>query len=817
MRKINQRIVGIFILFLMTSVLYYLYFDKIVTSKLSDITLVNLVLSIKFWIFLFITVLFMVVIHFIVHKKYLKQVYRWEDSVDRLNMFNRTPAIVFTTDSSGKITQVSDYFIEFTGYPREEIIGRISTDFLSDESKKYWTEVIVPSYYLNGYISNAPCRAVKKDGKVLDILLSTIAEKSESGEILRNHNVVTDVTKLKEVENDLFESKDFYQKIIYAIPDVFIETDLKGSIIFVNDIGLEIMAKYSTYDILGRNIISLLAPQEVERASLNFRLMFEKPLGVIEYNLIMNDSTELICEVNGQVLLRSDNQPYGMIFIIRDITQRKKLEKELKRKEAKYRSFIETSKNIIWETAKDGTITYLNPISAEILGYPIQELYGKPIIELAIPEQIPDLINRYNEDQKKGKKIRFFEVTTIHGVTKQKQYLEINSNPIFSDDNTIVGFRGIAHNITERKRNELLIKEAKEKLEVVMREGQIGFWSVDFSIDSTYINHTLASTLGYTVKELENLKADRYVDYFHPDDLPDIQLFFQAVMSGSKPNFSREHRMIHKNGEVKWLLSVGKVEKYDVNGKPVEVIGISKDITERKTAELKLIEANATKDKLFSIIAHDLKNPFNTILGFSELLKMNLSKYSSEKVEEMVCHINSSANSLYILLDNLLQWANSQRGKTQFNPISLNLGKVVMEENEYISYFAKEKGVIINPYNINVNLTADYDLLKIIIRNLLTNAVKYSKPGDKIEVYSETFPDRVEVSISDQGIGMSEDIKCRIFSLDKAKSQKGTANEHGTGLGLMLCKEYVEMHNGRIWVESTVGVGSCFTFSLPIS
>ncbi len=815
MFKLKNEIIGVFVIYLIISIIYIVFYNTIVESVYTNITSLKTFLELKSLIFIIITVLFVCFAVRLIIVRIGESEKKYNDFTGYQRMFNWTPAILFTTDGIGQITQVNDYWLEVMGYSRDEVVGHKSTDFLSKDSKKYFEEEIFLHNSANGIINNFPCQVVTKNGASIDMIISTVAEKSASGEIVRSLNVATDITELLELENALFESEDFYRKLIYAMPDVCIQTDIGGKIIYINDIGHKIIESFLTYDIIGRHFISLIALEDREKALLNFRLMLDNTLGPVEYNIILDDSSRLTCEINGQVLLHSNNTPYGMVFIIRDITERTKIEKKLKASEEKFRSIIETSPNMVWAISRDGSFTYISPQAQNILGYSIEELYKKRIFELVSSDQIP-LVNQLNNDVPLNNKTYSFEVSTIHGTSFKKIFLEIYSAPILSDSGEVIGLRGITRDISERKRHELEIKESKEQMEMVLKEGNMGLWHAYLKEDKIYMDETWESMMGYSKDELSGIKLDQLVKIIHPEDIATVVEFFGSVCYGMSSNCSLEHRMLTKQGDVKWVLSIGKVTKFDSENKPVEVIGLIKDITDSKNFEFKIIEANTTKDKLFSIIAHDLKNPFNSIIGFSELLSENIRSYNTQKISDMVFQINSLAKNQYSLLENLLEWANSQRGNTQFNPSNILLENVINEEIDHINFFANQKNVVINQFNNKINIFADKQLLKIIIRNLITNAIKYTNTGGKVDVYSAQYTDCVEVTISDNGVGMSDEVLRKLFTLESNKSQKGTANESGTGLGLVLCKELVEKHKGKIWVESKFGEGSKFKFTIPV-
>jgi signal transduction histidine kinase/ligand-binding sensor domain-containing protein len=234
-----------------------------------------------------------------------------------------------------------------------------------------------------------------------------------------------------------------------------------------------------------------------------------------------------------------------------------------------------------------------------------------------------------------------------------------------------------------------------------------------------------------------------------------------------------------------------------------------------KTAELN--EMNATKDKFFSIIAHDLKNPFNTIIGFSEMMKESLRLNDTATFLEYSSMINTAAIQTLRLLENLLEWANTQRGKIQFNPVDIELRALVNEEfyvNEEVAVAKK-----IDLYNLvdeHLVIQADRNMLKTILRNLISNAIKFTERNGRVTVTAREVRREVIVSVTDNGIGLTPEKKAKIFKLDAGISSRGTENEHGTGLGLFLCKEFVEKHGGRIWVTDAEGKGSEFNFAIPL-
>ena len=237
---------------------------------------------------------------------------------------------------------------------------------------------------------------------------------------------------------------------------------------------------------------------------------------------------------------------------------------------------------------------------------------------------------------------------------------------------------------------------------------------------------------------------------------------------------------------------------------------------ELKTSELR--ELNVSKDKFFSIIAHDLKNPFSSIIGISEILKEEIRSGDTVTLENYAGMLNTSAVQTYRLLENLLEWANSQRGKISFIPEQINLSQLFNEEFTVLNEMATAKNIELKSFFADdLTIPADKNMLKTILRNLISNAIKFTNKNGKVEVNAVVDDRNVEISVSDDGTGMTKETMAKLFRLDANLSTRGTENEKGTGLGLFLCKEFVEKHGGKISVESESGKGSIFRFTIPLN
>ncbi|MBA4405883.1 hypothetical protein C0389_01280 [bacterium] len=295
----------------------------------------------------------------------------------------------------------------------------------------------------------------------------------------------------------------------------------------------------------------------------------------------------------------------------------------------------------------------------------------------------------------------------------------------------------------------------------------------------------------------------------------------REVIASAKPKVNIIEPMQSPNGTI-WV-QTDKIPYRNAQGNMVGIVGFAIDITERKNAEDKfqkmneeLKELNSTKDKFFSIVAHDLKSPFQGLLGYSQILSEEYETLSEEEKKEFINNINELSRNTHELLDNLLVWSRIQTGKIIFNPDVFNLHNKLAPTISLLTQTAKNKNITVdNMIDRKTFVNADINMLSTILRNLIANAIKFTNPEGRIVISSKRLEKFVEVSVIDNGVGIPKENLDNLFKIGQNISTKGTADEEGTGLGLILCKEMIQMHGGKIWAESEVGKGCQFSFSIP--
>jgi signal transduction histidine kinase len=243
------------------------------------------------------------------------------------------------------------------------------------------------------------------------------------------------------------------------------------------------------------------------------------------------------------------------------------------------------------------------------------------------------------------------------------------------------------------------------------------------------------------------------------------------------------------------------------------------DITERKNFEKQLIQLNSDKDRFISILAHDLRSPFNSLLGLTELLSQNYKELPAEEIETIITSINNTARKTFALLEDTLLWASVQSKKITYSPIFTNITAIMNEVSEILEPVAQFKNITLeNKLKEELNAFVDIYMFKAILRNLISNAIKFTNEQGEIEISASNIDSNTVIKVSDNGVGMKQDLIDKLFNfstVNSTNSSIGTAYEAGTGLGLILCKDFVDKHNGKIWVESKINNGTTVSFSLP--
>lgn len=504
----------------------------------------------------------------------------------------------------------------------------------------------------------------------------------------------------------------------------------------------------------------------------------------------------------------------------------KELEKKCNKKELaeKFEQLLNTTLDVFYNrNLITNKYEYISKSIYETLGFTSEEFINFPlnkVVELIHPDDITIIENFFQS-------ISYSQVNptpkfSIEYRIKNKagNYRWINESiaVIRDKEGTLTNILGNMRDITDGKKTEYLLKTSEEKFRKYIESSPVGIYITNKNGDCTYANKYWLEMAGI---KLEQALGKGWIDALHPDDKWSISdKWYKAVQANG--TWGYEYRFKNKKENIRWVYGMAVALK-DKNGEINGYLGSNIDITTIKKAEFQLKqnekelkELNNTKDKFFSIIAHDLKGPFSSVIGFSQLLLKHIKNKQFDKVENFSEIILQEAQHSMSLLTNLLDWSRSQTGQIKFNPKTTNITDILTFNIDLLETLASKKKIRISFQKIkDLMITSDENMLNTIIRNLLSNAIKFTNEHGVITLKIVDESNKTVISVSDTGVGIEASKLKKLFKLDQDISTHGTKNEKGTGLGLLLCKEFVENHKGKIRVESKLGKGTTFFVEIP--
>lgn len=534
-----------------------------------------------------------------------------------------------------------------------------------------------------------------------------------------------------------------------------------------------------------------------------------------------------------------------------------KSEKLLRRSEERFRQIAQNSGEIIWEVDDNYRFTYVNPVVEIILGYKPDEVINKMVLFDTLDPKVragSEIEMRKRLDNK----IILERIETIcRHKDGRKVILETNASPVISSKGILIGYRGADIDITERKMNEAAIKESEEKYRVLIQTSPDSILVLDFEGKIAFANDKAAVVHKYSdVNEIIGLDARCLIV---PEETAHIYANLERVLTTGKPVFD-EFVFVKKDGE-RFYADLNLSLVCDSENKPTAVIGVARDISERKEnefelekyrhrledlvkertarleevnslleseirkqkeAEVKVIRAlekekelNILKSEFISTASHEFRTPLATILSSTELISRYWEKSDKEKILNHADRIKKSIRYLTGLLDDVLLISRSEAGKIIFNPQQTDLIKLCEAVYEETKSLITEKHILhIDLHLGNGEFFVDEKLIKHILTNLLSNAVKFSVNGGAVDFSARADEKEIIFEVNDQGIGISEEDKNRVYEPFSRGGNIGAIR--GTGLGMSIIKRSVELHKGNISFDSKVNKGTKFTVHIPV-
>ena len=614
-------------------------------------------------------------------------------------------------------------------------------------------------------------------------------------------------------------------RILVVEDEAIIAEDLRG---ILKRLGYEVVA------VVPSGQLAVKKALELKPDLILMDIMLQGDLDGIQAAQIINsvdDVPIVFCTAyaDDRTLKRAQvTEPYG--YILKPFEERElatniqiavykhKTEKEIKERERWLNTTLRSIGDAIISTDIDGKITFMNSVAESITGW-IQEFsIGKNFRKLF---KIIDTQSNIEKELPIEADLNKKEITGVYSncilVSREGKRvpIEISVSPIKNEKDNIEGIVFIFRDATEKKKAEAELL----KLSRAVEQSHASIIITDPNGKVEYVNSKYIDSLG---KSYLDIIGEKFYLFNENELSPDRQLDLRNRIQKGKI-WKGEFVNLERNGKMRWMsISVSPI--FNDNGEIHNLVITKEDISERKEAEeaikkynIELKELNESKDKFFSIVSHDLRSPFNGLLGLANLMVSEFDNLPYEDLKSIADSLNSSANHLFKYIENLLEWSRLQTGKMVCQPVKLDLHESVINILNILSLNISRKNISVE-YHLeeDSNVYADPNMVNSILDNLISNAIKFTNGNGKIKISTARQGFFITTIVEDNGIGIKEEDLNNLFTLHSQHSNEGTDGERGTGLGLLICKEMVEANGGKIVVESKLGRGSTFYFTLPI-
>lgn len=624
--------------------------------------------------------------------------------------------------------------------------------------------------------------------------------------------VISDISESKLAEKEIGKQKDFFNHFIENLPLGVFAKNVKDNFKFTLwNRAAEQITGQSKDNVLGKSDFELFPIVAEDFRSHDKKMLSKRTRSESEEKITDTAGQEKIVQMVKVPIFDAQGEPESIFGIINDISERKQAQERLE-KLLKEQKIILENIGIGIAFLRQRKIIWANEQLAKLFEYPFQEIIDKST-SFFYPTQ--------TDFEALGKKA--YPVLSAGKIYSGEHKLKRKNGEIFwghvtgqaiDPQQLDEGSIWLLKDIQERKKAENALKESEEKFRQMAENINEVFW-LRTREKMIYVSPAFETVWERKRSEIYQ-NPNIFLQSIHPDDRQRIENVFYSPEYNKKGFFNEDYRIVTPEGKIKWI----SAKSYPVpapGSQEPRTAGIASDITPRKHAEQALRKLNATKDKIFSIIAHDLRGSIGNFRSMLDVLLANRDTLNKQQRNQMLDTLRDTAGATFFLLENLLNWSRNQRGEIAFKPRALGLSEIVISNFTLLKANAQSKNIDFS-YQISEDFSifADPDMANTVLRNLIANAIKFTPRGGKIQLFTQKKDDFAQIWVQDNGIGISPENKKRLFVPNEYFSTAGTENEKGSGLGLPLCKDFVEKNNGEIFVESEPGKGSRFGFSIPL-
>ena len=703
-------------------------------------------------------------------------------------------SIILKWDTSGKITFFNEYAQRFFGYTEDEILGKpvVGTIVPATESgsgrdlQRMIGEIIKnPSDYLHNENEN-----ITRDGRRVWIRWENRPLFDKNKKFIGQLCIGSDNTERKIAETALAESEELHRKMISAIPDIIVRTDLDGTITFANDNAVKLSGCKSPVEIIGTSVLSFFAPECRALAEENTRLMFERPLGPKEYVFVTKDKTRVTLEVNGDVLRTHEGVPYGMIYICRDISERKRDAEALRQSEELYRSLVTTSPDGIAMIDGNGILTYASPRALEMFGLSDpNEATGTHVTDWIAEPDCNKAMQCFRELME-----RPVLSSHIYRMVKKDgscMDVEMHSATLHDEKGSVRGIISILRDITERQKAEEALRESEESYRRIIENMQDVFYRTDKNGILTMLSTYGVRLMGYDSADEVIGKLPASAFYADPAERDAFVVILQekGVVSGY-PLTLRD-----RNGKHHAATASSRII-YDKSGTMAGVEGILHDVTRMRDVENALRQANHQIMLMTSITRHDIRNQLHALEGWLELSRASVD--DSDRMLDLIAREQKIAS----IIGQQIDFTTFFDGMGIKAPVWQDVEAVIRKSALALPFNTVELDIGVH----GTEIFAD-PLLEKVFYNLLDNALRYG--GEKmtsIRVFSQNDGDSLILFVEDDGVGINKDDRQQLFTRGYGEN---------TGLGLFLVREILSITGLTISESGSSGSGARFGIRVP--
>jgi len=719
---------------------------------------------------------------------------------------------IVISDLEGRITEANEATLKMHGMEtRADLVGREVLEVIAPEDREMAAEQVIKALAAGGR-TTIEYHDMRKDGSKFLVEASISAMKDGKGEPTGYMAISRDITERKRMEEELRLLSDAVRMTSESIAI----TDLNGIIVDINEAGLKMYGLDDKANLVGKNPFDIIVPEDQAKALENVaRIVETGSLQNIEYHIMTKDRRKALIETSVSLIRGEKGEPKGIVAVARDITERRRMEEALHESEARYRLLAENVKDVIWTSDLNLRLTYISPSHTHLTGYSVADALAQTVDKLMTPASVEVVVKGFAEElalEERGPgdlfRSRIFEVevnckdgSTIPVEMKAAFLRGLVGQPI--------GILGITRDVRERRKAEEALRESEERFRDLFENANDLMQSIDMEGRFLYVNRKWLEVLGYSKEEVGKLNL---LDIIRKDQVAHCTECLGKVARGESLE-KIETVFVCKNGRE--IFVEGNVNAKLEDGKPVSTRGIFRDITERKKAEEAIRELDRMKSEFISDISHELRTPLHSIKGFGKLILDG--KVPDPNIQrEFLTIIENQSNRLDKLVSNLLDASRLESGRFSIHKQRMSAVGTIHETVETLRGVAGGRGMTIKE-DIPATLPevdADKERLEQVMFNLLGNAVKFSNDDGEVMVSAEVNEHDLLVQITDHGIGIPKEAMPRLFQ--RFYRVEASSSIGGSGLGLYISRQIIEAHGGRIWVESEPGVGSTFSFTLPL-